>query len=195
MKKVFCFILFVFGLLPFVSQEADAQVMFVGTKMISLKGGIPYRTNPFHTKGSFTAGAEYAQFLKGGDYWSVGLDFGQNNVPQKEFFVSDMTFVVNGGYNLFIIGDFTRTFNLYGFAGLSLGYDLLNKGERELPDKTPLTKTQAFIYGGKLGLHSDIYLTTQLAVTLGLGSHFLWGAATKTVVRPYFEGGLKISFY
>lgn len=194
MKKVFCFILFALTLLPFVSQEADAQVMFVGTKMVSVKGGIPYRNKPFHTKGSFTAGAEYAQFLKGGNYWSVGLDFEQNNVPKKEFFISDMTIVANGGYNLFIIGDFARTFNLYGFAGLSLGYELFNKGDKTPPDGEALSKTQAFIYGGKIGLHSDIYLTTQLAVTMGLGTHFLWGTVTNTVVRPYFEGGLKVLF-
>lgn len=105
-----------------------------------------------------------------------------------------MTIVVNGGYNLFIIGDFARTFNLYGFAGLSLGYELLNKGDKTLPNGVPKDKTQAFIYGGKIGLHSDIYLTTQLAVTMGLGSHFLWGTVTNTVVRPYFEGGLKVLF-
>lgn len=194
MKKVFCIILFALTLLPFVSQEADAQVMFVGTKMVSVKGGIPYRSKPFHTKESFTAGVEYAQFLKGGNYWSVGLDFEQNNVPQKEFFISDMSIVANGGYNLFIIGDFARTFNLYGFACISLGYELLNKGDKTLPDDTPLDKTQAFIYGGKVGSHSDIYLTTQLAVTMGLGTHFLWGTVTNTVVRPYFEGGLKVLF-
>lgn len=194
MNKVFCFILFALALLPFVSQEADAQVMFLGTKMVSVKGGIPYRSKPFHTKGSFTAGAEYAQFLKGGDYWSVGLDFVQNNVPKKEFFISDMTIVTNGGYNLFIIGDFARTFNLYGFAGLSLGYELFNKGDKTPPDGESLSKTQAFIYGGKIGLHSDVYLTTQLAVTMGLGTHFLWGTVTNTVARPYFEGGLKVLF-
>ncbi|MBR8712262.1 conjugal transfer protein TraO [Porphyromonas levii] len=194
-KRLIALVVFVCTFSFLFPQEGSSQVMFVGTKMVTIKGGIPYRGKPFHTPGSFTAGVEYSQFVKSGNYWSVGLDAEMNNIPKKEFFIPELIATANGGYNLFLIGDNTRRLNFYASAKASLGYGLINKGEKKLVDGDELPKTQTFIYGGALGVHTDLYLTSRLTLMLGAGTKFLWGTPSNTVMRPYFEGGIKVSFF
>lgn len=174
--------------------DSHAQVMFVGTKMISVKGGIPLRS-PFYTKGSWRTGVEYSEFMKGGNYWSVGLDTEVNNIPKKDFVIPELAATVTGNYNLFLFGDVFRQFNLYGSAGLSLGYGLLNNGKEKLKDGDILAKNQSFICGGKMGIHTDIYLPVNLTLFLGTGTYLLWGTLSRNVFRPYIEGGIKIPLY
>lgn len=194
-KRVLVLIVMAVSLSFLFPSEGSSQVMFVGTKVVTLKGGIPYRGEPFYTKGSFRTGVEYAEYLKGGNYWSVGVDVELNNIPKKEFFIPELTATATGGYNLFLLGDFARRINLYGTAGITLGYAVMNNDKAELIDGDILAKTQSFVYGGKIGLHTDIYLTSNFSLTMGTGTYLLWGTLSGNVVRPYFEGGIKISFF
>lgn len=186
------FFLFFFLLSP---QEGSAQVMFIGTKTVAVKGGIPYRSDPFFGMGSFRIAAEYAQYLKGGDSWFLGVDVEENNIPKNDFYIPELTAVCTGGYNFFLLGDFARRFNLYGSVGGSLGYAMMNGNKAELIDGEVLAKTQSFVYGGKMGLHTDISLTSQLTITFGSGATILGNTLSKTVMRPYIEGGVKVSIF
>lgn len=182
-------------LFSFCPTEADAQVMFKGTKLFGVKGGIPYRTDPFYQKGSWRLGLEYDQYLNNGHYFSLHIDVEENKIPYKEVVINDFSAVAGASYNLYLLGDYTRTFNLYASAGLGLGYEGINKGEREVTGYGSLKKANAFLYGGKVGAHTDIYITNRLLFTAGLGTHLLWGNVSGNVARPYFEAGLKFAIW
>lgn len=111
----------------------------------------------------------------------------------KEIYIPQETYIAEGGYSFFLLGDARKNITLNaGITGV-LGYESINRGESMLYDGAKIVSKDHFIYGAGGRLTFETYLSDCFVLFLQGRTKILWGTDLKQF-RPSAGVGLRFNF-
>lgn len=155
MKKIFLAIV----LMAIPVTKTFAQQMIPGQKGFELTYSV-FPESP--EKQNYALGAGIISYAKNGNYVFGLAEYSRKHYEYEHYDIPIDTYLLNGGYSIYLWGDLMRNVNInFGLSGL-VGYEQVNEGTEILYDGSILNSTGNFIYGagGRLSLES--YLTEHL---------------------------------
>ncbi|MCM1141120.1 MAG: conjugal transfer protein TraO [Muribaculum sp.] len=178
MKK---FLIATIAMLSLFGGRAMAQRCLPGMSSVEVTANM---VDGFYTGNSrdcgYSFGVYYSVFkgnnahewVFGGEYLQTYKPYGENGrIPVADF-------TAEAEYNLHLISDYSQTFHLYAGVSALAGYETVNWGESVLKDGATLQADDAFIYGGAVNVHADVYLSDNFALGVNLKERFIFGNDT-----------------
>src|SRR4051812_2467333 len=130
---------------------------------------------------------------KNGNYQIWALEYTHQYHSYKELQIPQETYIAEGGYSFFLLGDARKNFTLNaGITGL-IGYVTINRGEAMLNDGAKIISEDNFIYGAGGRLTFETYLSDRFVLVLQGRTKVLWGTDVKQF-RPSAGMGLRFNF-
>lgn len=178
MKKQFYFIMLFFT----ITLSIQSQILV--NNSVDLTGG--YTPDGFAGNANFNIIFEES-YAKLGIYFSAS-----ENKTSNGYDIPYNIFAINGGYFIPVYKSNNERMGLSAGAGVSVGYEVVNKGNKELENGAIIQSNSNFIYGGfvgadlEYGLTPNFYILTNVKEYYHLNSDL--GAAT-------LYAGLGIKFY
>lgn len=178
MKKIM--IIFA-AMLSLFGGKAMAQRTLPGMKSVEVKANM---VDGFYTGSSRNCGYSFGVYysvFKGNNAseWTFGGEYLQTYKPYGEkgrIPVAD--FAAEVGYNLHLYSNYSQFFHIYGGISALGGYETVNWGKTLLSDGATLHDSDAFIYGGSVGIQMDFYLSDRIALTASAKEKFIFGNDT-----------------
>lgn len=143
-------------------KEARAQRTMRGENLISVGVHYPF-SEPYWMGVDFS----YGQYLLG-SYWKAGVSLTEYTFPLAEDVPMGYEHATAYGEWMYrLAGTRNRLLNLYAGPGLFLGYEMADFWGL-LPDTlTEACPKGSFIYGIRLSVEAEVFLSRRVAVTLG----------------------------
>ncbi|GEM63870.1 hypothetical protein SF1_18520 [Sphingobacterium faecium NBRC 15299] len=130
---------------------------------------------------------------KNGNYGLWGLQYSQQNHSYKDITIPVESYLAEGGYSIFLLGDRRKNIALnLALTGVA-GYERINNGETVLYDGAKILSEENFIYGAGGQLRLETYLTNKFVLSLQGGTRALWGTDLE-LMRPSAGFGIKFNF-
>lgn len=186
MNKLFRVMIFIL----IMNVRSFAQQMIPGQKGFEMSYSV-FPNSPEKQNYVLTAGL--ISYGKNGKYFFGIAEYSRKYYEYRDYDIPIDTFLFNGGYSFYLLGDSMRNVNLnFGISGVA-GYEQVNRGKSNLYDGSILNETESFIYGasGKLSLES--YLTEHLVFTVNGQLRFL-KASQLGALHSLFGFGLRYNF-
>ena len=143
-------------------MEANAQRTMRGEGLLTAGAHYPF-------SGPYWMGVDlsYGQYLLG-SYWRAGVDVTEytHGLPD-DIPMSYLQAVASGDWMYRIAGTRSRVLNLYAGAGLFLGYEAADPWSLLPEDYREDFAPGVFIYGARLCLETEIFLSRRVAFVLG----------------------------
>ena len=130
---------------------------------------------------------------RNGNYRIFSLEYMHQYHEYKELHIPLETYLAEGGYSFFLLGDYGRniTFNA-GVTGV-VGYESINRGDAMLYDGSTITTADNFIYGVGGRLSFETYLSDRFVFLLQGRIKALWGTDLRQF-RPSAGAGFRFNF-
>ncbi len=130
---------------------------------------------------------------KNGNYQLWALEYAHQYYDYKDLRIPHETYMAEGGYSFFLLGDTRKnfTFNL-GITGV-VGYENINRGEQMLYDGARILSEDNFVYGAGGRLSLETYLSDQVVFLIQGRTKVLWGTDLEQF-RPSAGVGLRFNF-
>lgn len=163
------------------------------------KGIEPYIAFPIRALGNefsmedFSAGMALTINAKNGNYKRLALEYTTQHHLYKNLKIPVETYLAEGGYSFFLIGESTRTLAVNLTLNGVLGYQEVNRGKNLLPDGAMLKNQGAMLYGGKVGISVETYLSNRFLFSVQGNLKTLWGSSLQRF-RPSVGVGLRYLF-
>lgn len=184
-KYIYTLILILIGVM-----YVQAQRMLPKQKGIEINSGILPDAkigNDFYVNIGLTINGKSGNY----QFWALEYTYQYHNY--KDLRIPQETYITEGGYSFFLLGDARKniTFNV-AITGV-LGYESINRGETILYDEAEIISEDNFIYGvgGRLSL--EAYLSDRFVVLFQGRTRALWGTSLKQF-RPSAGVGLRFNF-
>lgn len=149
MRKLTIFIIIFWTSFAY-SQQDD-------TSLVGVKLG--YVQNGFGINFNYDYFIDSKQYISG----DLLLTFAEDVVTDLKVEVPYHGFYLNGGYNYQFYETYRETITLSGGAGLSLGYQILNNGNKELSSGAIIASNSKFVFGGFIGVDSKFYISRKIS--------------------------------
>lgn len=130
---------------------------------------------------------------KKGNYLLWAFDYSRRKYAFGGIEIPVESFTAEGSYNLYVLGDWTRTVSLYVGLGAVAGYETINEGEKILPMGAIILNEDRFIYGGALRLSLETYLGDRVVLLVQGKTRYLMGTTLERF-RPTAGVGIRFIF-
>jgi hypothetical protein len=130
---------------------------------------------------------------KNGNYQLWALEYTHQYHDYKDLRIPQETYIAEGGYSFFLLGDARKNITLnFGITG-TVGYETINRGEKMLYDGAKILSDDNFIYGAGGRLTFETYLSDRFVLVLQGRTKVLWGTDLQQF-RPSAGVGLRFNF-
>lgn len=168
-----------------------AQRLIKGQKGFEATIGLISDKKPLHDYFYLQAGMTINGKNGGYQLWAVEYSHKKHEFENYVFPVE--TYSAEGGYSVVLLGDHAKNISLnLGITGI-LGYEVINRSERLLPDGAVIQNKDSFIYGGGLRLSLETYLGDHLVMLIQGRTKAVWGTSVERL-RPSAGIGLRYIF-
>ncbi|WP_431609232.1 conjugal transfer protein TraO [Chryseobacterium sp. 'Rf worker isolate 10'] len=172
-------------------HTVNAQRLMQGKKGIELSMGRTwgenFLPNPFYMQ----AGISITK--KKGNYLLGAFDYSHRKYAFEEVEIPVESFAAEGSYNLYVLGDWTRTVSLYVGLGAVAGYEIVNESKKMLPTGAVILNENRYMYGGALRLSLETYLGNRLVLLVHGKTRYLMGTTLERF-RPAAGMGIRFIF-
>jgi hypothetical protein len=186
MKTIF-FVLF----LLMTGVSAHAQRQLAGQKGLEVVVGIVPGERPvknyYYTRLGMTINR------KRGNYYYFTAEFRRSTYEFDNLAIPIETYTGEAGYSIYLLGDWRRTFTVNLGLSATAGYEVINKGEKQLSNGAIILSDDHFVYGGGAQLSLETYLNDKLVVLLHGYSKYLFGTSAEHL-RPGAGMGIRYTF-
>lgn len=172
-------------------SEANAQRLMQGKKGIELSVGRIFGGNLLPTPYYMQAGITVAK--KKGNYLLWALDYTHRKYAFEGVDIPVESFAAEGSYNLYVLGDWTRTVSFYVGLGAVAGYETINESKKELLTGAVIRNEDRFMYGGALRLSLETYLGDRVVLLVQGKTHYMLGTTLERF-RPTAGVGIRFIF-
>ncbi|WP_415326332.1 conjugal transfer protein TraO [Chryseobacterium sp. MMS23-Vi53] len=139
-----------------VSIKTFAQQMIPKQKGVELS----YSVFPNSVaKKNYNIAAGIISYAKNGNYLFALAEYNKKYYEAVDYSIPVNTYLFNGGYSFYLLGDDMRNVNVNLGMGVLIGYEEINKGNEMLHDGSLISETENFIYGVTSKLSVELYLT------------------------------------
>lgn len=131
-----------------------------------------------------------------GKYFKLDLlvTVGNQTITSENIIVPHKGVFLNAGY-YFSTFDINRgAFVLSTGLGVSLGYQQINNGKKELSNGGLITSKDTIVYGGYLGFDLSIFLSDSWSIHLN-GTQYIYANSNLGSGYPYVGGGLVYTLF
>jgi len=136
-------------------------------------------------------GIAFSQYTKNSGRYTFGVEYLDKRHPYKSIKIPQSIFVLDAGYFLKFLSDYSKTvFFSFGASGHA-GYETINWNNKVLFDGATIINGDSFIYGGSLTLESEIYLTDRIILLCNIREKLLMGSS---VGKFHTQAGLGLKF-
>lgn len=142
---------------------------------------------------NFYLNAGVVVYGKKGNYQLYGLEYSRQTVNYKSLSIPIDNYLAEAGYGFHLRGDYKRNINLYTSISATAGYESINNGNSELPDRGLIVDQDNFIYGAGGRLSLETYLTDQLVFLIHGKVRVLWNTDLEQS-RPSVGFGFRFNF-
>lgn len=167
----------------------QAQRMIPGQKGIEISAGAGSSEHP---KDNYFASLGWIMYGKNGNYKFLSAEYAREVTSYKDIGVPIETYLLEGGYSLFVWGDSKRNFAINAAMAIVAGYENINKGYLSLPDGSELQDKSEFIYGAAGKLSAETYLSDSFVLIIAGKIKALWGTPLSRL-RPTMGIGLRFN--
>lgn len=171
-----------------------AQRLFPGQK--GLEATVTFPISVFGNNFSmsdFSAGLGLTINAKNGNYKCVALEYSTRHYTYKEVKIPTETYLFEGGYSFFLLGESTRTLAVNGGMYGLLGYEMVNGDKRRLYDGAILQNQSQWVYGVAGVISVETYLTNHWVLLMQGKLQTLWGTSLERL-RPSVGLGVRYMF-
>ncbi|MBF4491520.1 conjugal transfer protein TraO [Flavobacterium sp. MR2016-29] len=130
---------------------------------------------------------------KNGSYKLWALEYSHQYSKYKGLRLPLETFIAEGGYSFFVVGDCRRNVALNAAIAGVLGYEKINRGKDLLQDGAKIISEDGFLYGAGGRLSFETYLCDHLVLLLQGRIKVLW-ATDLQQFRPSAGLGVRYNF-
>lgn len=169
---------------------ATAQRMLPKQKGLEITAGLlsnDKKTTDYYISAAMTVNS------KKGNYQLWGFEYSQKQRTYKSTTIPQETYIMEGGYSFFLLGDTQKNIVLnFGVTGI-VGYESLNRGETMLYDGAEMLSEDNFIYGGGGRLNLETYLSDRMVLLIQARTKVYWNTDMEQF-RPSLGLGLRFNF-
>lgn len=171
-----------------------AQRLFPGQKGLEIAVAFPVSVfgNNF-SMSDFSAGLGLTINAKNGSYKRVALEYSTRYYTYKEVKIPTETYLFEGGYSFFLLGESTRTLAVNGGMYGLLGYEMVNGDKRRLYDGAILQNQSQWVYGVAGVISVETYLTNHWVLLMQGKLQTLWGTSLERL-HPSVGLGVRYMF-
>lgn len=130
---------------------------------------------------------------KNGNYQLWALEYTHQYYQYKDLRIPQETYITEGGYSFFLLGDARKNVTLNAAITGVIGYETINRGEEILHDGAKILSGDNFIYGAGGRLSLETYLSDRFVLLLQGRTKVLWGTDLEQF-RPSAGIGLRFNF-
>ena len=130
---------------------------------------------------------------KNGSYQLWALEYSHQYSKYKGLHLPLETYIAEGGYSFFLLGDARRNIVLNAALTGVLGYESINRGEDLLQDGAKIISEDSLLYGAGGRLSYETYLSDHLVLLLQSRIKVLFGTGLQQL-RPSAGLGLRYNF-
>ncbi|TXN37712.1 hypothetical protein FVB32_05335 [Flagellimonas hymeniacidonis] len=173
---------------------ALATVIFMTTSCaIAQRSTMAFELSPGYAQEGFGGKATFNYFHNRTDYLQAAViaTFSREAInPQTE--IPYTNYLLNAGYFKPVFSNRMNSFTLFLGGGASIGYEVVNKGNTDLPDGSLLVSESQFVYGPFVGLIPDYSISDQFSLILPLDLFYHFGSDLGGV---HFLAGFGVRYY
>ena len=166
-----------------------AQRMIPSQKGIEISAGVGSLEHP---EDNYFASLGWIIYAKNGNYKSFAAEYARELTSYKDLSLPIDTYLLEGSYSLFVMGDSKRNFAINAAMSIIAGYENINKGYLSLPDGSELQDKSEFIYGTAGKLSAETYLSDQFVLIFAGKIKAIWGTSLSRL-RPTMGIGLRFN--
>lgn len=166
-----------------------AQRMSPGQKGLEVNAGLLTK----EVKDNYYLNLTLNVYSRNGNYWIWGAEYSHQFSDYRTEKIPLETYTGEMGYSLQLLGDARKTITLNaGFTAI-VGYETINRSNKELYDGSKILDNDNFIYGAGGRLSLETYLSDRFVFLLKGSNKVLWGTDLKQF-RPSAGVGIRINF-
>ncbi|MBS0027239.1 conjugal transfer protein TraO [Chitinophaga sp. 22321] len=170
---------------------AQAQRHLQRQKGVELSVGRTWGENflptPFYLQAGMTVAAKKENYM----LWAI--DYSRRKQAFEGIEIPVESFSAEGSYNLYVLGDWTRTLSLYVGLGPVAGYEIINESKKVLPMGAVILNEDRFIYGGGIRLSLETYLGNRVVLLVQGKARYVMGTTLERF-RPGAGVGIRFIF-
>lgn len=168
-----------------------AQRLMQGKKGIELSAGMAWGKDFLVTPYYLQAGMTVTR--KKGNYLLLAVDYSRRKYAFEGTEIPVESFAGEGSYNLYVLGDWSRTVSLYIGLGAVAGYETINGSKKILPSGAVILNEDCFIYGGAVRLSLETYLGNRVVLLVQGKTRYVMGTTLERL-RPIAGVGIRFIF-
>lgn len=169
----------------------QAQRLIKGQKGFEISVGLVSHKKLLHDDFYLQAGMTVNG--KNGGYQLWAVEYTHTKHGFENYAIPVETYSGEGGYSFVLLGDWSKNISLnMGITGVA-GYEVINRGERVLPNGAVIQNKDRFIYGGGLRLSLDTYLGDHFVMLVQGRTKAVWGTSVERF-RPSAGVGIRYIF-
>lgn len=112
-----------------------------------------------------------------GNYQFLAVEYRHKNYVFETTDIPVESYTAEAGYSIHLLGDWRKTFSVnLGVSGVA-GYEVINKGEKQLLSGALILNEDRFLYGGGVYLSLETYLGDKLVLSLQGQTKYLMGSS------------------
>ena len=186
MNRTYIFLIFT---LCFVfSSNASAQRYLSGMRGLQITAG---SVNGLKPQSGFDFGIAFSRHAGQSGRWVYGIEYFEKRHRYEEMYIPQSRIIADAGYYQKFLSDTGKTFFASVGASAAAGYEIINRGDKLLPDGATINNGDAFLYGAAISLELETYLTDRLVLLINVRECFLTGSSIGKFNTPV---GIGIKF-
>lgn len=173
------------------SAISHAQRLLPGQKGLELSAGIVSGRKPMHDFLFARVGMTINK--RKGNYQFLAVEYNHKKKVFETIGIPIETYTLEGGYILYVLGDWRKTFSVnLGLFAVG-GYEVINKSNKLLSNGALILNDDRFVYGGGMNLSIETYLGDRVIILLRGHAKYLLGTSVEHV-RPGLGLGIRYIF-
>jgi hypothetical protein len=169
----------------------QAQRLIKGQKGFEVSAGLISDKKAVHDYFYLQAGMTING--KNGGYQLWAVEYSHKKHEFENYAIPVETYGAEGGYSFALLSDWSKNISLnIGITGVA-GYEVINRGERVLPNGSVIQNKDSFIYGGGLRLSLETYLSDHVVMLVQGRTKAVWGTSVERF-RPSAGIGIRYIF-
>lgn len=187
MKKTFLILIMLLAVFDLVHAQRHLQ----GQKGIELSVGRTWGENFLPTAFYLQAGMTVA--AKKENYMLWALDYSRRKQAFEGVEIPLECIAGEGSYNVYLLGDWSRTVSLYLGLGAVAGYEIINESKKVLSMGAVILNEDRFIYGGGVRLSLETYVGNRVVLLVQGKARYIMGTTLERL-RPGAGVGVRFIF-
>ena len=180
-KSYIKFLLAVVILWFLLATQAKAQRYIAGFEAVEFRAGIVEVSG-------VTANLGFSKYTSAKNRLLFDIDYLQRDYSYDAMKISLRQFTVSAGKNYLLYSDHTKVFFASVGSNLLLGYELINDGNKLLPDGAIILSENKFIYGLTINFEMEYYFDDNKIIIGGVRQRAMLGSTVTPFHTQFFIG-------